>query len=101
MKAEIEIINVLKYDSEKAGKGTRLNFRMLGTSYLSKMKNLKGYTNLDCYYTGHEVFNKVPETFCGAKVEAEFVPDPQNTDPLKPRQIISSLSCNGSTISLL
>ena len=101
MKAEIEIINLLKYDSEKAGKGTRLSFRMIGTNYLSKMNNLKGYQNLEAYYSGHEVFEKIPESFFGARVTAEFVPDPNNTDPLKPRQIISSLECNEQIISLV
>lgn len=101
MKAEIEIINLLKYDSEKAGKGTRLSFRMLGTQYLSNYKSLKGYEIKDCYFQGHEVYEKVPETFIGAKVVAEIIEDPNNTDPLKAKRIIKSLTCGEETIELV
>lgn len=101
MKAEIEIINVLKYDSEKNGKGTRISYRMLGQQYLSKMKNLKGYQNLEVYYSGHDVFEEIPESFFGVKVIAEIVTDPNSSDPLRPRYTFKSLESNGITVNLM
>ena len=73
MKQEIIIDNVLKYVGKESGKpGTRISFRFTNKESFSNTEKFKGRPVVDLFYSGHEVFDKIPTELIDKKIMATF-----------------------------
>lgn len=99
MKAQVMLLNVLKYENEK-GKGTRVGLIFCEKDSLQNADKFKGFTEVSLFYDV-EVFDKIPVDFIGRQVTAYIVERSSTKNPLRKSQVIKTLEYDNRTIDLL
>lgn len=100
MKTQIMLLNVLAYEKEER-KGTRVGLIFVEKDSLQDSQKFKGFSEINLFYDGHDVFNKIPTSFIGRPVTAYIKEITNPINPMKKRQIISSIEYENNTIDLL
>ena len=100
MREKITILNVLCYDKD-GKKGTRLGFVFTGDDKLSNNDKYKGFTEISCFYEGHDVFNKIALDMIGKPVDVTLKSVADFKNPLNTRNIIDTIVYKGNVITLL
>lgn len=89
MKSEIVILSYVKYNSKKDNKPkTKVQFAFGDKQDTEKFK---GVSVLDCFYDGHEVFNKLNANLILKRVQAEFEIQNDLYDPLACKKILKKI----------
>lgn len=99
MKAQVMLLNVLKYENEK-GKGTRVGIIFCEKDSLQNSEKFKGFSEVSLFYDV-DVFDKIPTDFIGRPVTAYITERSSAKNPLRKSQIISSLEYDNRSIDLL
>lgn len=92
MKANIELIGLLKY--EKNGKkGTRISYRFADKEFLNNGDGRsKGYADLSIFAPNHEVYDLIPVEWCGKIVSLEYDEVPYPNNPFRRRTMFTKIN---------
>lgn len=102
MKTNIMLLNVLAYEKKETGKkGTRLGLIFSEKESLQDTDKFKGFSEISLYYDGHEVFDKIPLSWIGRPLVAYIKDVSSPSNPIRKKQVISSLEYENNTIYLL
>lgn len=102
MKTKIMILNVLAYEKKDTGKkGTRLGLIFTNEDSLQDVEKFKGFSEISLFYDGHEVFNKIPSNWIGRHITAYIKDISSPINPMRTKQIISSIQYENDTIDLI
>lgn len=99
MKAQVMLLNVLKYENEK-GKGTRIGLIFCEKDSLQNGEKFKGFNEISLFYDV-DVFDKIPVDFIGRPVTAYITERSSSKNPLRKTQIISSIEYENRSVDLL
>lgn len=88
MKSEIVILSYLKGKSQNNKEYTKITF-----AYGDKQdsEKFKGVSVLDCFYNGHEVFNKLNVNLILKRVQGEFELKEDLFNPLACKKILKKI----------
>lgn len=100
MKSNVMLLNVLRYEKE-GKKGTRLSLMFTDKESFTNGDKFKGFTAIDIFYNGHEVFEKVPYEWIGKPVIAYSKDVVNPVNPLRKKQVIYCLEHENNSIDLL
>lgn len=94
MKIDIELLNVIKYEKKEDKKPrTMITYRLLDKSALqSDFEKFKGYSTLNAYFDGFEVYDKIPVELCGTACKLIVETKPSSYDPMKVTKIVKSIN---------
>lgn len=88
MKSEIVILSYLKGKSKNNKEFTRIQFAFGDKQDTEKFK---GVSVLDCFYDGHQVFNKLNSNLILKRVQGEFELKEDLFDPLACKKILKKI----------
>lgn len=88
MKSEIVILSYLKGKSKNNKDFTRIQFAFGDKQDTEKFK---GVSVLDCFYDGHEVYNKLNVNLILKRVQGEFELKEDLYDPLACKKILKKI----------
>lgn len=101
MKEKIIILNFRYYDSKKTGnKGTIVSFAFADPKRCQSTKYVKGHEVLQCYYEA-DLFDKVTDGITFKEVDATFVSQPSQFNPLQDEKVIKSIEYKGTVYDLI
>lgn len=82
---QVELLNVCKYETKEEKKQrTMINYRILSEEALQqRSEKFKGYAVLTAYFDGWEVYEKIPNNYCGKAVNLIIEKTQSPYDPLK------------------
>ena len=85
MEFKAELLNVIKYE-RKTDKSIRtmISYRLLDPKALqTESTKFKGYAVLNAYFDGVEVFDKIPDKYCGSACDFVMKKEVSTYDPTK------------------
>lgn len=93
MQAKIELIGLLKYEKD-GKKGTRIAYRFLGKEFYADGSNgrSKGFSDLQLFLDGHDVYDRIPADWCGKECTIEYSKEPLPNNPFKERVVFKKLN---------
>ncbi len=94
MKIDIELLNVMKYEKKEDKKPrTMITYRLLDKSALqTDFEKFKGFSTLNAYFDGFEVYEKIPAELCGTACKLLVETKPSSYDPMKETKIVKSIN---------
>lgn len=102
MKEKIVILNVLTYEDKNSKEPrTRLSFIFQDEKYFIDSTNLKGRSEIACYYNNGDVFKKVPSGVIGKPINATLETRVSPYNPMRSTQIIKAIEVNGAMVNLI
>lgn len=99
MNKKVRILTITKCSPKEGNPYTRLDFVPLGDTI--KSSNVKGSIVAPAFITGHDAFDKIPESIINQEVEIELDFEPNARNLMKPRTIIKTIITKNGNISLL
>lgn len=91
MKSKIILLNYMKYIQKKGDKSpmTKIQFAFAD---LQKANSFNGVTVIDCYYKGHDAFEKLSTDMLLKPLDAEFDIIDDYYNPLATKKILKSIN---------
>ena len=80
---EVELLNVIKYQTKDNRERTMLRFRSIDKDSFSDNSKFKGYSVIESYYDGYDVFDKIPKELFGVRVVINLKRLINPSNPLK------------------
>ena len=99
MTKKVRILTITNCSPKDGKPYTRLDFIPLGETV--KSQNVKGSIVAPIFISGHEAFDKIPESIINQDVEIDldFEPNPNNV--MKPRTVVKAILTKNGNINLL
>jgi len=99
MTKKVKILTVTKCSPNSGSSYTRLDFIPLGETV--KSQNVKGNIVAPAFISGHDAFDRIPESIIGEEVSIDIDYEPNSRNLMKPRTVIKSILTKNGNISLL
>ena len=100
MELDIMILNTMKYEKDGKEK-SRLGYILTNSEANSNGERFRGFSELSHYRDDDKLFELIPRDFIGKKATARVEEKPSKSNPMKSYKLISEISCDGKTISLV
>ena len=99
MEQKIKIMTITKCTPKQGNPYTRLDIINLGQTI--KSQNVKGNIVAPVFISGHEAFDKIPESVLDQDVYVTIDFKPNDKNPMKPKAVITSIRAKSGTIDLV
>lgn len=99
MEQKMKIMTITKCSPKQGDPYTRLDVINIGQTV--KSQNVKGHIVAPIFITGHDVFDKIPESILDQEVYVTIDFKPNDRNPIRPKAVVTSIRSKSGTIDLV